>query len=55
MVDTPTAQASPRKGSGARGPDFVEVVIPDIAYLQCRASERFGTPSVVRIVIPLGR
>src|SRR6202035_5077585 len=30
MVETPTAQASPRKASGACGGDFVEVVIPEL-------------------------
>jgi hypothetical protein len=33
MVDTPTAQASPRKASGARGGDFAVVVIPELTYL----------------------
>src|SRR5258708_34478013 len=33
MVETPTAQASPRKASGAWGGDFVVVVIPEAASL----------------------
>jgi hypothetical protein len=41
MVETPTAQASPRKESGALGGDFVVVVIPESLYIVYGLWERF--------------